>query len=52
MSGYVSHKGSDEDYSDQNLAALLKRAGAKLDIFGVYGLLYGCLAAPNLSKCL
>jgi hypothetical protein len=40
-------KGEPEAYSDQNFAGMLTRAGAKLDVFGVYGLLYGLLAAPE-----
>jgi len=40
--------GGPEAYSDQNFAGMLTRTGAKLDVFGVYGLFYGLLAAPGL----
>lgn len=38
-----------EPYSDQGFAEMLTRAGAKFDVFGVYGLFYGVLSAPELT---
>lgn len=38
-----------EPYSDERFLEMLKRTGAKLDVFGVYGLFYGVLAAPELT---
>jgi hypothetical protein len=40
-------KDGPEAYSDHNFAEMLTRTGAKLDVFGVYGLFYGLLAAPE-----
>ena len=38
----------DEYCGDDQMEEYLQRAGSELSIFGLYGLIYGCLAAPNL----
>lgn len=42
---------SPDDYcGDEIMEEYLEKAGSELSIFGLYGLLYGCLAAPDLVK--
>lgn len=38
----------DKYCGDKTMSEYLRQAGAKLSIFELYGLLYGCLTAPNL----
>ncbi len=38
----------DEYCLDDQIEDYLHEAGSELSIFGLYGLIYGCLAAPNL----
>lgn len=40
----------DKYYSDSEMIRLLKKAGAKLSLPEIYGLLYGCHAAPHMFR--
>ncbi len=46
--GPSSAVSDDEDDDDEKMEELLLKAGSEISIFGLYGLIYGCLAAPNL----
>ncbi|MBI5182595.1 MAG: hypothetical protein HZA06_06780, partial [Nitrospirae bacterium] len=40
----------DKYYSDSEMIRLLKEADAKLSLPEIYGLLYGCHAAPHIFR--